>query len=130
MVQRLLITGDNEQTVATVRRIAEERGLTVTILDGAPGGGADAGEWTWRDDHEAYERRRQQLGEEFAGRYIAMHLGEVIGVGDSAREAAREGLSHLRRPEALFVVMAGEPLPEPEPVGMQMDAPRSIVCEQ
>ncbi len=129
MVQRLLISGDNEQTVATVRRIAEERGLTVTILDSAPGGGADAGEWTWRDDHEAYERRRRQLGEEFAGRYIAMHLGEVVGVGDEPRAALKAGIERIGRREALFVIRAGDSIPAPEPLSMRPDAPRRVVGE-
>ncbi|MEA3403363.1 MAG: hypothetical protein U9R79_19120 [Armatimonadota bacterium] len=97
---------------------------------GETGAGGDTDAWTWRDDHEAYERERDSLGREYPGCYIAMHRGEVIGVGDSANEAAREGLEQLDRPTSLFVIRAGDPLPEPEQLGMQMEAPRSMVCEQ
>jgi hypothetical protein len=121
----LLITGDNPKAVETIRRMAEERGLAVTSL-----GSEGSGGWTWRDDHEAYERQREVLGREHEGQYIAMHHGEVVGVGESAHEAAREGLERLGHPESLLVVKAGDPLPEPEELGMQMDAPRGVVCEQ
>lgn len=125
MAQRLLISGDNPEAVNTIRQIAEEGGLNVTTL-----GGEGDREWTWRDDHEAYERQRERLGGEHAGRYIAMYRGEVLATGGSAKEAARDGLKRIGRPASLFVVRAGEPLPEPEEVGMQMDAPRSVECEQ
>jgi len=65
-------------------------------------------------DHEAYERDFAELKEKYEGRYIAMYHGEVIGVADTAMDAARAGLQALGRPEALFVIKAGEPLPETE----------------
>ena len=130
MARRLLITGDREDIEALIRRIARERDLTVTrVEDQAAGrgavetGAADVAsvgedEWTGQDDHDAYERQRrqqqrqqQQQGEEYAGRYIAMYRGEVIGVGESVREAAREGLERIDHREALFVMKAGEQLP-------------------
>ncbi|MGM0491560.1 MAG: DUF5678 domain-containing protein [Armatimonadota bacterium] len=125
MVQRLLISGDNPEAVEAIRRIAEEGGLAVTRLGDEANGG-----WSWRDDHEAYERRREVLGREYEGQYIAMRHGRVIGVGETAKDAAREGLERLDDPDSLFVVKAGEPLPEPEESGMQMEAPRSVAFEQ
>ncbi len=92
--------------------------------------GGRTDEWSWRDDHSAYERQREELGERYAGRFIAMHCGAVIGVGETAEDAAREGLTRLRQPAALFVVRAGDPLPEPEELDMHMDAPRSVLWEQ
>ncbi len=127
MVQRLLISGDNPETVATIRRIAEEGGLTVTSLDN---GGGDDAPWDWRDDHAAYERQREQLGEQYAGRHIAMYRGDVVGVGQDRREAARRGLERVGRAVSLFVIAAGEPLPQPEELETRMDAPRGIVAEQ
>jgi hypothetical protein len=139
MTQRLLISGDNPEAVETIRRIAEEGGLAVTALDrdgprpttheGRRDDECEA-EWTWRDDHAAYERQREALGREYRGQYIAMHRGKVIGVGESAREAAREGLDRLGRPAALFAVKAGEPLPEADELDMPMEAPRSVETEQ
>lgn len=142
MARRLLITGDSEKLQAFIRRMAEESDLTVTTaedqgdaLEAVESGEADvasvdgnaggkARDWTWRDDHEAYERQRERLGRKYEGRYIAMYRGEVVGVSDSAEEAAREAMRHLGHPESFLVVRAGEPLPEPEAPGMQMEAPR------
>jgi hypothetical protein len=121
MAQRLLISGDHPDAVETIRRFAEESGLAVTKL-----GGEDAGDWNWRDDHQAYERQRETLGAEYEGRFIAMHRGEVLGVGDNLREAVREGIERLGETKSLFVIRAGEPLPEPEELDMQMQAPRSV----
>lgn len=155
--------GDSKQIEETIRRIAEESGVTLTTVEdqsagieavdggraevafvaGDEGSDLSAGEepvapisgdgpdrWTWRDDHKAYERQREELGERYAGHFIAMHRGEVVGVGETVEDAAREGLARLRQPAALFVVRAGDPLPEPEELDMQMDAPRSVVCKQ
>jgi len=121
MAQRLLISGDNPEAVETIRRMAEESGLDVTSF-----GDEDDRDWGWRDDHEAYERNREALGGEYEGRFIAMYRGVVVGVGETARDAARDGLARIGRAASLFVIKAGEPLPEPEELGMQMEAPRSV----
>ena len=113
MAKRLLITGEDPKAVETIRRMAEESGLAVTSL-----GSDESGVWSWRDDHEAYRRRREALGREYAGRYIAMRHGEVMGVGESAHDAAREGIERLGHPESLLVVNAGDLLPEPGELGM------------
>ncbi|MGI5817642.1 MAG: hypothetical protein ACOX9R_06035 [Armatimonadota bacterium] len=135
MAQRLLISGDNAKAVETIRRMAEERGLTVTALDRdeplpvtrRPGGDIERSEWTWRDEDEAYKRQLPRLMKEYEGRYVAMYRGEVVGVGDSAKAAAREGIEHLGRPEALTVAKVGEPIPEAVETGLWIDAPRHVV---
>jgi hypothetical protein len=91
--------------------------------------GEQHGDWTWQDDDRAYEERLPELMEKYEGRYLAMFRGEVIGVADSAREAAAEGLRALGRPELLLVAKVGEPLPEPIQTDMCIDAPREVVTE-
>ncbi|HCA46385.1 MAG TPA: hypothetical protein DEP45_03205 [Armatimonadetes bacterium] len=59
--------------------------------------GERRGDWSWEDDDRAYEERLPELMVKYEGRYVAMFRGEVIGVADSAREAATKGLETLGR---------------------------------
>lgn len=85
--------------------------------------------WTWQDDDAAYERRLPELMVRYEGRFVAMYRGEVVGVADDAKSAARQGLAALGRPAALFVAEVGAPRPEPLETGMWMGAPRSVDYE-
>ncbi len=126
---------NSPETVAEVRRLLEAHGFRVAhahartaAIEAMERGDANVVilEAEERDDddgarlrsimadHEAYERDFAELKEKSEGRYIAMYHGEVIGAADTAMDAARAGLQALGRPEALFVIKAGEPLPETE----------------
>lgn len=136
--ETVIISGTGD--TARLRRILEEHGYHVRQSADRTSGDAEdaemrvvsagAGDWTWRDDHEAYERHRKALGREYAGRFIAMHRGEVVGVGENARDAASDGIRRIGHAASLFVIRAGEPIPEPEQLDMQMDVPRSVEFEQ
>lgn len=91
--------------------------------------GEEPGEWTWQDDDRVYEQMLPELMQKYDGRYVAMFRGEVVGVADSAREAARRGLNALGRGELLLVAKVGEPLPEPSESDFCIDAPREVVTE-
>jgi len=91
------------------------------------GNGSEA--WTWQDDDRAYEEMLPELMAKYEGRYVAMFRGNVVGVADSAREAAREGHKALGRPELLLVAKVGEPLPEPLQSDICIDGPREVVIE-
>ncbi len=146
MAHRIRLVDDNERTRAAIRRLLERHGLRVREADA----GCDAGEideadlvivengaasdedraWTWRDDDAAWERKLPELMEKYPGKFVAMYRGEIVGVGEEARDAAREGLKAVGRPVALFVARVGDPRPEPLDVGTWMGAPRSIEREQ
>ena len=81
-------------------------------------------------NHLAYQRRLTELEAQYHGRYIAMYRGEVVGVGDEPRAALRAGIDALGRPEALFVIKVGDPIPEPEPTSIRPDAPRRAVRDR
>lgn len=146
MCVRLMLFDDERCTPAALERLLEERGLTVThVQKRADGAGAirrgeadvvivaeeaaaednDHGEaWSPLDDDRAYERKLPELMDKYEGKYVAMHEGEVVGVGDSVKEAACQGVERLDRPDSLFVVRAGEPLPEAEELRIQAETPR------
>jgi len=135
-----MLFDDEKWTASALRRLLEERGLKVAHA-GQPREGAEAVERGEADlviieaepeveDFTAYERRREELGRQYAGSYIAMHDGEVIGVGATAADAARAGIRGLGRPRALFVIRAGEPIPEPEWSDIRPDAPRKAVGDE
>ncbi len=55
-------------------------------------------DFAWLTDHSL------ELSREYAGRWIAVHNGEVIGVGDTATEAAEQATA--RAGDANFILEA------------------------
>ena len=89
----------------------------------------DDDDWTWEDDDCAYDQMLPELMEKYEGKHVAMYHGEIVGVADSAREAARKALQALGRPELLLVAKVGEPLPEPLNTDIFIDEPREVVIK-
>ena len=142
------VTISGKGDTSRLRRILEEHGYKVresagrrendlhvdqceTATDGDDAIPCDE-EWleSLMADHEAYERKLPELMEQYEGQFVAFYQGEVIGVGDTAKEAARHGIEHLGRPEALMVAKVGEPIPEPVDTGMRFDRPYRVVIEE
>lgn len=141
---RNVIYADSAETVAEVRRLLEAHGIKVGRASAEADAAAAVEHGEARlvaveagtglrdrdsvvEDIRAYEARREDFGREHAGRFIAIHGGEVVGTGESREMAARAGIEAVGRPVALFVIKAGDPLPEPVELDMHADTPRRVV---
>jgi len=61
----------------------------------------NAADFAWLSDHSP------ELYQKYAGKWIAVHDGEVIGVGDTATEAAAQ--ADARQPDGDYVLQALDP---------------------
>lgn len=80
--------------------------------------------WSPRAERARYMRMLPELQAEYAGRYIVLREGRVIGVGDTADEAAEAALDRLGFVTALFVHRVGEPLAPDRQTDSPLDVPR------
>jgi hypothetical protein len=58
-------------------------------------------DFAWLVDHS------DEIAQQYAGKWIAVHDGQVIGVGETAVEAAQQ--ARQQEPEAEFILEAVDP---------------------
>lgn len=61
-------------------------------------------DFAWLTEHS------QEMYEKYAGKWIAVLDGEVVGVGDTATEAAAQ--AEAAHPDASYILEAVDPQPE------------------
>ena len=62
------------------------------------------GDFAWLTEHS------RGIGEKYAGKWIAVLDGEIVGVGETATEAAAQ--AEAKHPSAPYILEAVDPEPE------------------